>query len=157
MSAAATMPAIAINTTTAPLRHPVNETKLQQKEALKKAARDRFTGAYDTIRNELVEHFKSHGMPQDAVEWYTRVCSYPFIFPQHLDLFDWSSIALLQNLDYNVPGGKLNRGMSVIDTVQIIKGRELSDDEYLKAAVLGWAIEFVSPFSHLDTVQWPEA
>lgn len=34
--------------------------------------------------------------------------------------------------------------MSVVDTVEILKGRELSDDEYFKAGVLGWAIEFVS-------------
>ena len=46
-------------------------------------------------------------------------------------------------MDYNVPGGKLNRGMSVVDTVEILKGRPLSDDEYFKAAVLGWGVELV--------------
>ena len=50
-----------------------------------------------------------------------------------------------QNLDYNVPGGKLNRGMSVVDTVEILRGRALTDDEYFKAAVLGWCVELVSP------------
>lgn len=48
-----------------------------------------------------------------------------------------------QNLDYNVLGGKLNRGMSVVDSVEILKGRPLSDEEYLKAAVLGWGVELV--------------
>lgn len=48
-----------------------------------------------------------------------------------------------QNLDYNVPGGKLNRGMSVVDSVEILKGRKLEDDEYLKAAILGWCVELV--------------
>ena len=33
--------------------------------------------------------------------------------------------------------------MSVVDTVEILKGHQLSDDEYLKAGVLGWAIEIV--------------
>ena len=33
--------------------------------------------------------------------------------------------------------------MSVVDTVEILKGRELTDDEYFKAAVLGWCIELV--------------
>ena len=34
-----------------------------------------------------------------------------------------------QNLEFNVPGGKLNRGMSVVDSVKILRGRALSDDE----------------------------
>ena len=51
-------------------------------------------------------------------------------------------------MDYNVPGGKLNRGMSVVDSVEILKGRPLTDDEYFKAAVLGWCVELVrSPLS----------
>ena len=48
-----------------------------------------------------------------------------------------------QNLDYNTPGGKLNRGLSVVDSVEILRGRALSADEYFKAAVLGWCIELV--------------
>ena len=49
----------------------------------------------------------------------------------------------LQNLDYNVPYGKLNRGMAVVDTVEILKGRSLSNEEYFKAALLGWCVELV--------------
>lgn len=40
--------------------------------------------------------------------------------------------------------GKLNRGMSVVDTVEILKGRELSEEEYTNAAILGWCVELVS-------------
>ncbi len=54
----------------------------------------------------------------------------------------------LQNLDYNVPGGKLNRGISVVDSVEILKGRKLSDDEYFKSALLGWCIELVRESLH---------
>lgn len=43
-----------------------------------------------------------------------------------------------------MPGGKLNRGMSVVDTVEILKGRSLTENEYLKAAVLGWCVELAS-------------
>lgn len=46
-------------------------------------------------------------------------------------------------MDYNVPGGKLNRGLGVVDSVIILKGRELTEEEYFKAAVLGWAVEWV--------------
>ncbi|KAF8882295.1 isoprenoid synthase domain-containing protein [Infundibulicybe gibba] len=68
--------------------------------------RARFEAAYSLVRGELIEHFAGEGMPQDAVDWYTK------------------------NLDYNVPGGKLNRGMSVVDT----------------AAVLGWCVELLQSF-----------
>lgn len=50
-------------------------------------------------------------------------------------------------MDYNVPGGKLNRGMSVVDSVAILKGRELTEGEYFKAAVLGWSVEWVRLFT----------
>ena len=55
----------------------------------------------------------------------------------------WAVPHLVQSMDYNVPGGKLNRGLSVVDTALIIKGGELSEKEYTQAAVLGWAVEFV--------------
>ena len=34
--------------------------------------------------------------------------------------------------------------MSVVDTVEILKGSALSEEEYKKAAILGWCIELVS-------------
>lgn len=36
--------------------------------------------------------------------------------------------------------------MSVVDTVEILKGRVLTDDEYFKAALLGWCVELVRNF-----------
>ena len=36
--------------------------------------------------------------------------------------------------------------MSVVDSVEILKGRKLDDSEYFKAALLGWCVEFVSLF-----------
>ena len=42
-----------------------------------------------------------------------------------------------QNLEFNVPGGKLNRGMSVVDSVKILRGRALSDDECTLKPLLG--------------------
>jgi farnesyl diphosphate synthase len=49
-------------------------------------------------------------------------------------------------MDYNVPGGKLSRGLSVVDSVAILKGRDLTESEYFKAAILGWIVEWVSLF-----------
>ncbi|PBK90970.1 Polyprenyl synthetase [Armillaria gallica] len=88
----------------------------------KAARRARFEGAWKVIKQELLDYITGEGMPKDAIEWYER------------------------NLDYNVPGGKLNRGMSVVDTAEIIKGTPLTDDEYLKAVVLGWGIELLQAF-----------
>ncbi|KAG9312593.1 farnesyl-diphosphate synthase [Chiua virens] len=89
---------------------------------LKAQKRRKFEGVYEQLRLELVNHMKTENMPLDAVEWYRR------------------------NLDHNVPGGKLNRGMSVVDSVEILKGRPLTEDEYFKSAVLGWCIEFLQAF-----------
>ena len=49
----------------------------------------------------------------------------------------------LKNLNYNTPGGKLNRGLSVVDTYKILVGQELSEAVHLKVSILGWAVELV--------------
>ncbi|KAK0234368.1 isoprenoid synthase domain-containing protein [Armillaria nabsnona] len=76
----------------------------------KAARRARFEGVWKVIKQELLDSIIGEGMPKDAIEWYE-----------------------------SVSGGKLNRGMSVVD----IKGTPLTGDEYLKAAVLGWGIELI--------------
>jgi len=90
------------------------------------AKRESFLSVYPKIEEELVAHFAAQRVPSDgtpfppeAIEWFRK------------------------SLAYNAPGGKLNRGISVVDTVEIIKGRPLSDDEYFRAAVLGWCVELV--------------
>lgn len=55
------------------------------------------------------------------------------------------NIVHTQMLNYNVPHGKLNRGMAVLDAVKALapSGQELSAEQMHKARVLGWCIEFV--------------
>ncbi|KAF8840006.1 farnesyl-diphosphate synthase [Paxillus ammoniavirescens] len=89
---------------------------------IKQQRRKRFEEVFTRIRDELIEHMEGEKMPREAIEWYHR------------------------NLDFNLPGGKLNRGMSVVDSVEILRGRQLSDDEYFKAALLGWCIELLQAF-----------
>ena len=94
------------------------------------ARRKRFEQVFPLLVDELVSYLASEGMPAEAIEWYKR------------------------NLDYNTPGGKLNRGLSVVDTVEILLctdadgtvTRELSEPEYLKAAILGWCIELLQAY-----------
>lgn len=91
---------------------------------------------------------KGENMPSEAVEWYRRVrhTFIPSSIVSRLTRFPGSPNQKKQNLDFNVPGGKLNRGMSVVDSVEILKGRGLTDDEYFKSALLGWCIELVGSF-----------
>ena len=37
-------------------------------------ARDQFEILYPTIRGFLLFQFEAHSMPQDAIEYFTRVC-----------------------------------------------------------------------------------
>lgn len=50
-------------------------------------------------------------------------------------------------LDYNVLGGKCNRGLSVIDSYKILKGVDvLSKEEIFLACALGWCIEWLQAY-----------
>lgn len=52
----------------------------------------------------------------------------------------------VQSLRTNAVGGKCNRGMSVPDSVSLLLDRKLSEDEYFKAATLGWMTELLQAF-----------
>ncbi|KAI0759526.1 farnesyl-diphosphate synthase [Trametes elegans] len=82
-------------------------------------SRDKFATVYPILRSELLESLRAGGVFPDAVEWFQR------------------------NLDYNVPGGKLNRGLSVVDSLEILEGRALTDAELHDASVLGWCVELL--------------
>ncbi|CAN4117840.1 unnamed protein product [Withania somnifera] len=50
-------------------------------------------------------------------------------------------------LDYNVPGGKLNRGLSVIDSYILLKERrELTREEIFETSSLGWCVEWLQAY-----------
>ncbi|KAL0443067.1 UNVERIFIED_CONTAM: Farnesyl pyrophosphate synthase [Sesamum latifolium] len=50
-------------------------------------------------------------------------------------------------LDYNVPGGKLNRGLSVVDSYKLLKeGKDLTEEEVFLASALGWCIEWLQAY-----------
>lgn len=53
--------------------------------------------------------------------------------------------ALAQMIEYTVPGGKLNRGLTVVHALQSIKGSTpLTATELQQSALLGWCVEWVS-------------
>jgi farnesyl diphosphate synthase len=91
----------------------------------KQAERERFINVFDQLVEDLVEILVSYKMPQEAIDWFKG------------------------NLYYNTPGGKLNRGLSVIDTYCILNDKQvmdLSDQEYSKVAILGWCIELLQAY-----------
>ncbi|XP_073137613.1 farnesyl pyrophosphate synthase 1 [Henckelia pumila] len=64
--------------------------------------------------------------------------------------FEWTDDSrqwVERMLDYNVPGGKLNRGLSVIDSYKLLKeGKDLTEEEVFLASALGWCIEWLQAY-----------
>nr|AHG54251.1 farnesyl pyrophosphate synthase 1 [Aquilaria sinensis] len=84
--------------------------------------RSTFLDVYSKLKSELL-HDPAFEFTDDSREWVDRM------------------------LDYNVPGGKLNRGLSVIDSYKLLKeGKELTEEEVFLASALGWCIEWLQAY-----------
>ncbi|EME43289.1 hypothetical protein DOTSEDRAFT_72634 [Dothistroma septosporum NZE10] len=81
-----------------------------------------FETVFPKLVEDLKEHCEKYKLPQQALTWFER------------------------SLNHNTLGGKCNRGLSVIDTTQLLLGRKLSNDEFFKTATLGWMIELLQAF-----------
>lgn len=82
-----------------------------------------FENVYPTLRRELLEDPLLGDQPLAAKAWLSEV------------------------LDYNVLGGKLNRGMAVLDALRALKGQDkITAHDTFKANVLGWCIEWLQAF-----------
>mmetsp|Transcript_13916 Transcript_13916/g.24387 ORF Transcript_13916/g.24387 Transcript_13916/m.24387 type:complete len:358 (+) Transcript_13916:97-1170(+) len=85
--------------------------------------RESFMEVYAVLRDEMLVDPVLGKQPTHAQEWFTEV------------------------MDYNVPGGKLNRGMAVYDVLSAIKDSQaLSDHDIFLANSLGWCIEWLQAF-----------
>ncbi|KAF9002988.1 isoprenoid synthase domain-containing protein [Cyathus striatus] len=90
---------------------------------------EKFKSFYTVIRDELLDHTAKVGIPPDAVDWYRK------------------------NIDYNVPNGKCVRGTFIVDVIEILQGHPLTEEEYQRAAVLGWCCElFQASFLVYDDI-----
>lgn len=84
---------------------------------------DEFLSHFPRLTEELIAELQPlFEMPQYAVDYLRQLC------------------------EYNVPGGKLNRGLTVPHALQAIKGRELTEDERKDAIILGWGIEWLQAY-----------
>ncbi|KAI3810188.1 hypothetical protein L1987_19798 [Smallanthus sonchifolius] len=59
-------------------------------------------------------------------------------------LFAWEVCCTM--IDYNVPGGKMIRGLAVVQSYQLFKREKLTDDEVFLACALGWCIEWLQAY-----------
>eukprot|EP00884_Botryococcus_braunii_P004540 jgi/Botrbrau1/14087/Bobra.182_3s0033.1 len=84
---------------------------------------DKFLAVYSILRQELLDDELLAGQSQSSLTYIAEM------------------------LDYNVPGGKLNRGRGVADALMAIKGKEgTTEEDIFKANILGWCIEWFQAF-----------
>lgn len=94
----------------------VAEPPLQQRKTEQSEARQKFLNVFQEIREEVLADPML--VQKDASEWMARM------------------------LDHNVPGGKLNRGMAVKETLMLIMP-DASEELQKQADFVGWSIEFL--------------
>ncbi|ORY03706.1 farnesyl pyrophosphate synthase [Basidiobolus meristosporus CBS 931.73] len=86
-----------------------------------KSTKERFVEVFPTLLQDVLDLLPPT-LPAEAKQW------------------------IKECMEYNIPGGKMNRGLSVIDTLKALLRRELTEDEFFKAAVLGWSVEWLQAF-----------
>ncbi|KAL6658022.1 hypothetical protein ACP70R_004269 [Stipagrostis hirtigluma subsp. patula] len=75
--------------------------------------KERFLHAYERLKSWLLSDH-AFNLSEESTQWVSKM------------------------LDYNVPGGKLNRGLSVIDSYMLLReGTEVDDEDFYLACVLG--------------------
>lgn len=80
-----------------------------------------FLAVFEEITKEIVDEvMDEHEMIDEAKSWVNRM------------------------IRYSVPGGKLNRGLQVVHSLQALAGdKPISPENLKRAAMLGWCIEWV--------------
>ncbi|RMD43717.1 hypothetical protein DV735_g1455, partial [Chaetothyriales sp. CBS 134920] len=85
-------------------------------------SRQDFLSVFPSLVKDVLDDAKKYNVPQNALDW------------------------LEKSLNANTPTGKLNRGISVPDSVSLLLKRPLTADELQQAATLGWLTELLQAF-----------
>jgi farnesyl diphosphate synthase len=85
-------------------------------------SREAFEAVFPMLAEDLLAHAKKYNLPENAVKWFEQV------------------------LNVNVPGGKLNRGLSVPDTGLALLQKPLTDEQFKHLSILGWLTELLQAF-----------
>ncbi|KAL8735010.1 MAG: hypothetical protein Q9166_001135 [cf. Caloplaca sp. 2 TL-2023] len=94
----------------------------QSKFEFKPITLKEFESVFPQLVDDLSQHCKKYGLPEDALKWYQ------------------------DSLNHNTMGGKCNRGMSVVDTTSILLQRPLNTTEHFHSSTLGWLTELLQAF-----------
>ncbi|KAJ3136990.1 Farnesyl pyrophosphate synthetase [Physocladia obscura] len=81
-----------------------------------------FETTYHILAKEILDDMQTYRLPRNGIEWVKKM------------------------LDYTIPGGKMNRGLTVVSSLKSLKKRDLDDEELLHAEVLGWCVELLQAF-----------
>lgn len=103
----------------------MSESQQQRQKTDADGERAEFMKVFDQLRKELVDDpLLGDDQPDQSKAWMDRM------------------------INYNVPHGKLNRGMAVLDTVKACAGSENGLDPSVahKARIVGWCIEFLQAY-----------
>ena len=101
----------------------VSDRRQQHTSTTHMSERAKFESVFPGLVDEVLVEIEKTKLPEAAVKWIKDV------------------------MIHNTFGGKLNRGLSVLSTYEILTGKkELSDDEYKRAAVLGWCVELLQAY-----------
>ncbi|RMZ91497.1 hypothetical protein DV736_g1270, partial [Chaetothyriales sp. CBS 134916] len=87
-----------------------------------KTSRQDFLGLFSSLVKDVLDDARKYNVPQNALDW------------------------LEKSLNANTPTGKLNRGLSVPDSVSLLLKRRLTADELRQTATLGWLTELLQAF-----------
>lgn len=101
-----------------PLLYPLQAIEMALTDA------EKFKAVFPMLKSEILEHLRTENeLCNESVEWVDAM------------------------LEYSVPGGKLNRGTTVVAVYRsLLGGRSLTTLETAQAAVAGWTIEFLQAF-----------
>ncbi|KAH8591161.1 farnesyl pyrophosphate synthetase [Bisporella sp. PMI_857] len=81
-----------------------------------------FESVFPKLVEDILDHANTYKLPEEFVKWFKA------------------------SLNANAIGGKCNRGMSVPDSVSMLREAPLSEQEYFEAATLGWMTELLQAF-----------
>ncbi|KAJ5664926.1 uncharacterized protein N7477_007374 [Penicillium maclennaniae] len=81
-----------------------------------------FEAIFPSLAQDILAHAKKYNLPANALEWFEK------------------------SLNTNVPGGKLNRGLSVPDTALALLEKPLTDEQFEHLSILGWLTELLQAF-----------
>ncbi|KAN0080729.1 Isoprenoid synthase domain containing protein [Elaphomyces granulatus] len=87
-----------------------------------RTTRSDFEAIWPTLSEDILAQVKEYGVPDPAITWFEK------------------------SLQYNTPGGKLNRGLSVPDTALVLLNRTLNEEEFKDLCTLGWLTELLQAF-----------